>query len=111
MRNFYLQSGADILVAIVQENGAVEVSDQFAQTYGRPIIDADQGVLGVAGQYQNGRLMTNFSRNLATNDAANDLSLTECQYFLYPYSGGALEGGSVAIRKHTSTPTPSPKKV
>uniref|UniRef100_A0A914WF40 DOMON domain-containing protein n=1 Tax=Plectus sambesii TaxID=2011161 RepID=A0A914WF40_9BILA len=104
-------NGVDALVAIVEENGSVQVSDQFAPTYGRPIVDPEQGVFGVAGQYQNGRLMANFSRNLDTNDAANDLSLTECQFFLYPHSGGALEGGSVAVRKHTSTPTTSTKKI
>ena len=86
-----MQRGADVIVVTVAPDGKTAVSDQFAESYGRPTLDETQSVFRTSAQYANGRLTANFSRKLDTGDFG-DIPLTDCQYFLYPHSGGPAGG-------------------
>ncbi|TMS34383.1 hypothetical protein L596_001992 [Steinernema carpocapsae] len=101
---------SDVIVVAVQKDGTVAVTDQFSPGYGRPTVDKDQGVFNVETIYHNGRVTANFSRSLASKDE-KDISLEECQYFVYTHTGGDLEGGSGDIRKHKGTPLVSTKPI
>ena len=97
------------MIAAVGPDGAVSVTDQFADFY-TPTADVDQSIYAINAIYVNGRLLANFSRGLESTDR-HDLSLAECHYFLYPYAGGPLEAGTLDVKKHTVTPFTSSQKV
>lgn len=77
---------------MVIQDSSVRVIDYFAAGYGRPKIDADQAIFGVGASYDGGFIYANFSRGLVSDDD-HDLSIDQCVYFLFPVSGGDLEGG------------------
>ncbi|CAJ0576519.1 unnamed protein product, partial [Mesorhabditis spiculigera] len=101
-------ANSDVVVISV-ERGEVSVVDQFMPNYGRPVIDEEQDVYDIETSYKSGRVMANFSRRLATNDM-NDVTLAECQYFLFTPSGGQLDS-SGEVMKHAETPTSSQTKI
>lgn len=70
----------------------VKVVDMFAPGYSRPKIDNEQNVFDIRATYNEGQVYANFSRHLISNDA-NDISVNQCVYFLYPVNAGELDLG------------------
>ncbi|CAJ0932371.1 unnamed protein product, partial [Mesorhabditis belari] len=101
-------ANSDVVVVSV-ERGEISVVDQFMPNYGRPAIDEQQDVYDIETAYKSGRVSANFSRRLATKDM-NDVSLDECQFFLFTPTGGDLDGNG-EILKHQDTPTSSQTKI
>ncbi|VDK81473.1 unnamed protein product, partial [Litomosoides sigmodontis] len=101
---------SDIIAVNVLDDGVVKVLDMFSPGYSRPKIDSEQGLFDIQTSYDQGRAYANFSRYLVSNDA-NDISIDQCVYFLYPVNGGLLDIETNEIRKHKATPIPSGKRI
>jgi hypothetical protein len=89
----------------------VSVSDQFSPGYGRPTIDKSQDLKQLRTSYFNGQVMAKMVRPLTTNDKEDADLLSDCHYLIFVPSGGQLEDGSNAIRKHSETPLASKTRV
>lgn len=79
-----------MIIAQVLGDGQVLVMDRHAKGYGPPPIDSDQNIFNIDWQHVNGKLQLRFMRPLVTTDSAEDVDLTQCVTFLYPFSGGPL---------------------
>lgn len=101
------KANTDVVVVSVLGNSSVTISDQYSPGYGRPIVDISQNLKQIASNYVNGRVMSTMVRALSTNDQEDFDLLESCHYLILVPSGGALEDGTNAVRKHTETPISS----
>lgn len=96
---------SDAVIVQVNPSGPVEITDRYMPTYSKPLIDKVQNIFNVDAQYNNGRVKARFSRALATDDTQQDLNLTDCVFFLYPFEGGPVSSNEML--KHAETPARS----
>ncbi|VDL70601.1 unnamed protein product [Nippostrongylus brasiliensis] len=108
-------AGSDVVIIGLQRNPSrtremmVTVTDQFMPNYGRPVIDEQQDIFDVETTYTGGRVMANFSRELAGSDKS-DINLQQCVHLLFTTTVGQIEPNG-EIRKHGDTPIASDTKV
>ncbi|WKX94172.1 hypothetical protein Q1695_011439 [Nippostrongylus brasiliensis] len=108
-------AGSDVIIIGLQQNPSrsrelmVTVTDQFMPNYGRPVIDEQQDIFDVETTYTGGRVMANFSRELAGSDKS-DINLQQCVHLLFTTTVGQIEPNG-EIRKHGDTPIASDTKV
>jgi hypothetical protein len=105
------QANTDAIIVSVLGDSTVEVSDQFSPGYGRPTIDAKQDLKQINTAYVDGRVMSTMVRSLSTYDNEDADLLADCHYLIFVPSGGNLEEGTNAIRKHSETPLSSKVRV
>ena len=76
-----------------------------------PALDTSQDLTAQMAVYENGVLTIRFSCPRDTGDTAQDRAFTDtdCYYFFYPFSGGAITGGTPGY--HTQIPDVSTDKI
>ena len=105
-----LMKNSDAILGWVTSSGQYFMMDTFMTSYTPPVLDREQDISGMTGQYADGIVRLTFSRPVKSKDA-KDVSLDTCRFFLFPVEGGTYDAVSKKIRKHESTPISSSDKI
>uniref|UniRef100_A0A915IVD7 DOMON domain-containing protein n=1 Tax=Romanomermis culicivorax TaxID=13658 RepID=A0A915IVD7_ROMCU len=112
---------SDVIIGFIYDN-VPHVTDRFAKDNSAPLIDKSQDIINSMGDDDQEIDMQTlyFSRKVDTNDKAEDISLYDCPYYLFPVGGGRIsaknseefKSGSVNLEKHeTFRPQVSSKPI
>lgn len=97
---------ADMLIVTMNSSGPLQFMDGYTENQRTaPTRDANEQIINPSGSVTNGVISTQFSHPLVAQDSnGNDKDMSlQCITFLFPYSGGPLDG-SGGLGAHTQRP-------
>uniref|UniRef100_A0A915IDF5 DOMON domain-containing protein n=1 Tax=Romanomermis culicivorax TaxID=13658 RepID=A0A915IDF5_ROMCU len=85
-------NNSNIVVAILNGNNAIELTERFVDRELRLIINRDQNIFDIKNAFKNGRLLSSLKLSLTSyyNQETRIYQSSKCFYILYPISGGKL---------------------
>lgn len=98
------------MIVVYDANGVISASDRHGIGHAEPLVDAHQDVQSFTNTYNGKTVQAEFTRKINTGDVDDlpleDSSKNNCQYFMFPVSGGVLNvaGTKTAMGIHPEVP-------
>jgi hypothetical protein len=104
-----LMPASDIVLGAADEMRSF-IHDRFATARAQPPIDRTQNLVNASASRVDGFTVLDFTRPLDTGDSTQDVSLTQCVYFMFGYNGPVVSFNGV-VGYHPNTPLVSPTTI